>query len=296
MNYLPIPLCLAGELTCDIEEIVYKRFRGDKLRGKLKIHDQQLTADAVELKFAGGKSCLSGTICTAPDHIQIQAHASLQNVALPTLFDAFENFHQDFLESKHLDGRIGSEIDLTMQADKNFRIDPNSVVANISIQLDQGILQNFEPLQRLAPYVSEKELKRLHFSSLKNNLHIQDKTIYIPPMEVHTSVTSIQLSGIHTFDGKINYKIIVPLQQGTSKEIRRQLPEINEEALAGFNLYLKLEGDIHDYHLSYDHALFKANLKESLKKQGAILEEILQGRGITKRAKELSKDEYFDFE
>ncbi|OJW69347.1 MAG: hypothetical protein BGO68_02790 [Candidatus Amoebophilus sp. 36-38] len=295
-KYLAILPYLAGELVCDVGEIVYKRFRGDKLRGKLRIDEQQLVADSVELGFAGGKSWLTGTIDTKSDRIQIHTHASLQNVQLPTLFYTFENFHQDFLENKHLDGRIWSEIDLTMQADKNFYIDRESVLANISIQLDKGILQNFEPLQRLTPYVSEKELKYLHFSSLKNNIHVKNKTIYIPPMEVHTSVTSIQLSGTHTFDGDIQYNLIVPLQHATSKEIRRQLPEINEEALAGLNLYLKLEGNIHHYNLSYDNALFKANLKESLKKQRNILGEILQGKGLPKRTKELSKEEYFDFE
>jgi hypothetical protein len=291
-----VPTYLAGELLCDIEEIAYRRFWGNKLRGKIKICNQEFIADGIELGIAGGKGYVTGSINASSDSLQIHTQTSLQNVELATLFHVFENFNQHFLEERHLGGKIWSDINLNMQTNRAFHIDKNSVIADVSIQLEKGTLRNFEPLQRLSAYVPEKELKCLYFSSLKNNIHIQNKTIYIPPMEIHSSVTSIQLSGTHTFDGEIDYNLVVPIQNATSQEIKLKIPEINEEALAGLNLYLKLAGNVKDYTLRYDHILFKSNLKESLKKQGKYLNEILQGKGSSKRSKELSTDEYFDFE
>jgi hypothetical protein len=287
---------LKGELECDVEEVIYKRFRGNKVRGKFKITEQQLIVDAVELVFAGGKTRLSGTIDTKPDSLEIHTYANLQNVQLPALFYTFENFNQHFLEDRHLGGQVCSDIELTIQADKQLHLNIDSVKADIAIQLHNGVLQDFEPMQRLSPYVPEKDLRLLRFSSLKNNIHIKDKTIYVPPMEVHTSLTSIQLSGTHAFDGKIAYNLVVPLKNANPKEIRRQMPEINEEALAGLNLYLKLEGTTQNYALRYGNSLFKLNIKENIKRQGTILGNILQGNASPKRSKELSTDEYFDFE
>lgn len=290
-----VPNCLIGKLSFDVEKLTYKRFNANKLRGEITIQNQKFVADNVAFNFAGGKSLLEASIEPKADTIEIYTKANLHNVELDRLFSAFKNFNQHFLEDKHLGGRVSSNIEFTMQADKRFHIDANSVVGNISVQLDKGTLRDFEPLQQLSPYVPEKELKCLYFSSLKNNIHIENKTIYIPPMEVHTSVTSIQLSGTHTFDGKLDYSIVVPLRNSISKEIQRQIPEIDEQALAGLNLYLKLEGDANKYTLRYDHALFKLNLKENLKKQGNIFEQILRGEVSRKRSKELSPDEYFDF-
>jgi hypothetical protein len=287
---------LKGELECDIEEVIYRRFRGNKIRGKFKIIEQQLVADAIELIFAGGKTRLAGTINTKADSLEIHTYANLQNVQLPALFYTFENFNQHFLEDRHLGGHVCSDIELTIQADKQLHIDVNSLKADIAVQLHNGVLRDFEPMQRLSSYVPEEELKLLRFSSLKNNIRIEDKTICIPPMEVHTSLTSIQLSGTHAFDGKIAYNLVVPLKNANPKEIRKQMPEINEDALAGLNLYLKLEGTTQNYALRYGNSLFKLNIKENFKKQGAILGDILQGNTSPKRTKELATDEYFDFD
>jgi len=296
MDWSWLTAYLKGELECDIEEVIYKRFRGNKIRGKFKITEQQLIADAVELIFAGGKARLAGNISTKADSLEIYTYANLQNVQLPALFYTFENFNQYFLEDRHLGGQVCSDIELTIQTDKQLHIDVNSLKADIAVQLHNGLLRDFEPIQRLSAYVPEKELKLLRFSSLKNNIHIEDQTIHIPPMEVHTSLTSIQLAGTHTFDGKIAYNLVVPLRNANSKEIRRQMPEINEEALAGLNLYLKLEGTTQNYALRYGNSLFKLNIKENLKRQGTILGDILQGNTSSKQAKELSTDEYFDFD
>lgn len=295
MDWSWLTTYLRGELECDIEEVIYKRFRGNKIRGRFKIVEQQLIADAIELIFAGGKARLAGSISTKADSLEIYTYANLQNVQLPALFYTFENFNQRFLEDRHLGGHVCSDIELTIQTDKQLHIDVNSLKADIAVQLHNGLLRDFEPMQRLSAYVPEKELKLLRFSSLKNNIHIKDQTIHIPPMEVHTSLTSIQLAGTHTFDGKIAYNLVVPLRNANSEEIRRQMPEINEEALAGLNLYLKLEGTTQNYALRYGNSLFKLNIKENLKRQGTILGDILQGNAAPKQAKELSTDEYFDF-
>jgi len=286
---------ISGVLTCDVEEVVYKRFHGKKLRGSLQISNQLLKAEDLACGFAGGNIRLAGAIDTKANHLQISTKANLQNVQLATLFHTFENFQQHFLEDKHLGGQLGSDITLSMRADKKFNIDSSSIHADMSVRLHHGVLKNFEPLQRLSSYVSEKDLKYLHFSSLKNNLHIQDKTIHIPPMEVHTSVTSIQLSGTHTFDGKIDYNLVIPLQQADRKEVKQSFTEIDETALEGLNLYLKLAGNVKDYTLHYDNTLLKKELKENFRKQGDMLGNLLKGK-TKKRDKELAADEYFDFE
>ena len=117
-------------------------------------------------------------------------------------------------------------------------------------------------------------------------------------MEIHSSATSIQLSGTHTFDGNIDYNLIVPVQRNHVPAIKQQIKEIeiDEEALGGLNLYLKLAGNVQAYNLRYDHTLFKEHLRANLKKQGDILGELLQGKAIKKPAKELSKEDYFDFD
>eukprot|EP01132_Coremiostelium_polycephalum_P000347 gene347-440_t len=286
-----------GEIECDIDEITYQNFQGNKVRGKLQVKAQQMVLEAGELVFAGGQAKLSSCIDTKPNGLKIVTQAKLQNVQLPMLFHAFNNFDQQFLKDKHLGGQICSDVHFTVHADKHFSFDTHTLQANLAIQLHHGVLRDFEPMCKLSAYVAEKdELSLLKFSSIKNNIKIANQTIYIPPMEIHTSLTSIQLSGTHTLDGKIAYQLIVPIQPTNVPKLRDQMPEINEDALAGLNLHLKLEGTTEDYTLRYDSALLKLNLKESLSKQRDMLGKVLKGDKVAARTKELAQDDYFSFD
>src|SRR5690606_6302059 len=100
--------CIAGVLACDIEEVVYKRFHGKKLRGQLQINNQQLQTKELACGFAGGNIWLTGNLDTRSKELQISTKARLQNVQLATLFYTFENFNQHFLEDKHLGGQLYS--------------------------------------------------------------------------------------------------------------------------------------------------------------------------------------------
>ena len=69
------------------------------------------------------------------------------------------------------------------------------------------------------------------------------------------------------------------------------------DALGGINLFLKLQGDSHNYQLSHDTEALKASLKNTLQEQGRALKALWQGSYQDKaRVKELAPDDYFDFD
>ncbi len=288
---------LAGVVICDIDEVVYKRFEGKKLRATLQVNAQQIHIDDLVCWFAGGKIALVAKLQQATEGITITTQARLQHIPLATLFYTCENFHQQFLVDHHLGGKVDAHITLSMKTDKHWHLDNSSLQGEMVIQLAKGLLKNFEPLKQLKKYVSDEELNELHFSALKNTIRIQDSTIHIPPMHVHTSITSIQLSGTHTFDGKIDYSLVVPLHQAKNKHISTPPASNDAKQLEGLNLYLKLQGDVKQYTLAYDGKLLQKALKESFKEQGTILGDLLRGKAKQQpEDKAIAIDEYFDFE
>lgn len=288
---------LSGTVICDIDEVVYKRFRGEKLRAKFQLNAQQLQTDNFVCWFAGGKIELTASLNQSTHGIAIFTKASLYNIPLGTVFYTCENFHQQFLVDQHLGGKVDSHITLSMKADKNFHIDLSSIQADLKLKLQHTVLKNFEPLKILSTYIADKELNELHFSTLQNNIRIQDRTIYIPPMQVHTSVTSIELSGTHTFDGKIDYTLVLPLHQAKTNHIAKDITAMAAKNLEGINLYLKLQGDVNNYTLSYDGKLLKEALQKSFKDQGTMLGNLFRGKLQQHlEDKTIAIDDYFDFE
>jgi AsmA-like C-terminal region len=285
----------ALNLDCDIQQLHCRRFQGRNIRGKIKIKDQKLTAEELQLVVAGGKVFLNSSLDASTNDLTIHTVAKLQEVCVANLFYTFENFCQRFLMDTHLSGKVFSDVDLKMQTDKQGNMRWDALHAAIDFRIIDGELRNFEPLQRLAKYVDKKDLANLRFSELKNCILIKKKIIYIPPMEVHTNPTHIQLSGTHTFDGKIDYSLGIPLAGSQPKEGGVDPEEV--AAIAGPYLFFKLRGDIGCYKIRHDIVASRKSLTKAIKAQGKILRALVHGvYQKNKQPKELASDDYFEFD
>lgn len=282
---------------CDIQQLHFRRFRGKNVRGKVKIKDQKLIAEKLQLGVSGGKVFLDGVLDASTDDLNIHTVAKLQGVRIADLFYTFENFHQHFLMDNHLGGEVFADIDLTMQADKQWNMRREALHAAIDVRLSHGVLHDFAPIQQLAKYVDKESLASLRFSELKNRILIRDKTIYLPPMEVYSNLTRIQLSGTHTFDGKVAYQFGVPLMSFQKKGGKVAPKEIAADALVGMNLFFNLQGDIDNYRVSYDAKASRKSLTKAFKAQGKTLKALVQGEYQgQKYFQELALDNYFEFD
>ena len=283
-------------LDCDVQQLHFRRFQGKGVRGRLKIQDQKLIAEKLKLGMAGGKAFLDGVLDASTDQLNIHTAVRLKGVQLASLFYTFENFQQNFLMDRHLSGEVFSDFVLKLQTDKHWNVNWDALQADINARLTHGKLQQFEPIQRLAKYATKDSLTNLRFSALKNRIRIKSKKIHIPFMEVHSNVTRIQLSGTHTFDGKVDYSFVVPFTSFQQPGVDT-LEEVDADALAGINLFLKLSGDVDNYRITYDTEALQDSLKGKLQEQGQALKDLLQGKYNGKvQLKELAPDDYFEFD
>ena len=286
-------------LDCDIQQLHLRRFQGKNMRGKVKVQQQKLIAEALQFGVSGGKVYLDGVLDTSADNLSIHTSTKLRDVPVANLFYMFENFHQQFLTDKHLSGEVFSDVDLTMQADRQWNLNWDVLQAAIDFRIIDGGLHDFEPLQQLARYryVAKEGLASLRFSELKNHIIIKDQTIHIPPMEVHSNLTRIQLSGTHAFNGKVAYSFGVPFTGLQQAEMEGAPQEAGVDTLAGVDLFFKLQGNVNNYKISYDAEASQKSLKRAFKKQGKILNSIAQGNYQEKKQiKELTPDDYFEFD
>ena len=284
-------------LDCDIQQLHFRRFQGKNVRGKVKIKEQKLIAEKVQLGVAGGKIVLDGVLDASANHLNIHTSAKLQDVQIANFFYVFENFHQRFLTDSHLSGEVFSDVDLTIQADKQWKMCWDTLQAAIDFRMINGGLHDFEPLRKLSKYVPKESLTNLRFSALKNHISIKDQKIHLPPMEVHSNLTRIQLSGTHTFDGKVAYNFGVPFMGFQQEEVRGTPEVVVADTPAGINLFFKLQGDVNNYKISYDAEASKESLKGALKEQGNTIGALLKGKyKAKKQLKELTPDDYFEFD
>jgi hypothetical protein len=110
-------------------------------------------------------------------------------------------------------------------------------------------------------------------------------------------LTHIQLSGTHTFDGRIAYQFGVPFMGLQQQGRARASTAVSADAPADMNLFFKLQGDIDNYKISYDAEASRKSLTKAFKAQGKTLKALVQGEYQgQKYFQELALDNYFEFD
>lgn len=282
--------------NCDIKSLRYKRFHGQAIQGDLLVKNQMAVSRNLSLKTMGGNLKLSGIVDAKNNKaIDVVTTLRLNGINIDSVFYVFENFNQTFIQDQHLKGKATADVNLEMTLNQNLRLFQETLIADIGISIARGELNNFDPLRKLERYVGDKSLDRLRFSELKNDIHIENKHIYLPQMEVRSNVSNIKISGTHTFDQRIDYRLITPLR---SKRVSDPEAEeaLEEDAQGNSRLFLKITGTTDNYRIAYDTEAVKKKIVSDLKKEVEELKDAFRSKGKKKEKElEVSKEEYFDW-
>jgi hypothetical protein len=151
-------------------------------------------------------------------------------------------------------------------------------------------------MQKLNRYLDDEGLSKVRFSDLKNDIHIEKKTIYIPQMQVRTNVTAIKISGTHTFDQQIEYHTISPLRNKKKINLHEAQTAVEDDGSGEPKLFLKIIGTTDNYRVVYDTEAVRKKIGSELKKEVQELKEIFRNKGEKKKKElEVEKDEYFEW-
>ena len=283
--------------NCDVRRLAYKRFTGQEIKGDLLVKNKVAVSRRLSLNTMGGFLTLSGIVdSNNPKAIDVMCTSRLNGIHLDSVFYVFENFDQNFIEDRHLKGQVTADVNFEMTLNQNLRLYPETLLADISTVIRNGELNNFEPMKKLNRFLDDEGLSRLRFSDLRNDIHIERKTISIPQMDIRSNVTDIRISGTHTFDQQIDYHLITPLR-GRKKFTDQQAGSaLDTEGNGQSKLYLKITGTTDDYRVGFDTDAIKKKIVTDIRQEFRDIKDGFRKREEEKvKELEVEENEYFDW-
>ncbi len=181
------------------------------------------------LKFQDGSITGNALITQNKKHVvSITCNSVSQQINIQELFIAFNNFAQNFIVDKNLRGKLNSTIGFYAQWDSTLRFLPKTLEANGKLEITDGELVQFEPMMKLSKYINVDELRIIQFKTLRNDIHIQDRMVTIPEMDIHSSAFNISAAGQQSFDNLFEYRINVLLSEVLFNKARKKKKEMDE--------------------------------------------------------------------
>jgi hypothetical protein len=283
------------DFNCEVETLKYKRFEARTLSGDLKVKDSRIFAQNIEFNSMGGSLQFSGLVNASQENIVITSSSHWKNLAIDSVFYVFNNFNQDWLVAENLKGNAFADVITDMTFSPELKFFPDSLISDISITIEDGELNDFQPMIELEDYVEDDNLAHLKFSELQNDIHVENRKIYLPQMEVRSNVSNILVSGSHTFDQVIDYRVVVPLRTLGKNRDEEMFGAVENDG-SGSKLHLKIVGTTTDYEIKYDAEGVKKKVVSDLKKEVQELKDAFKKKEVNTQEVTLNEEEFFEWE
>jgi hypothetical protein len=205
-------------LKIDVSRIKYNKLWIKYLTARARItEDHQIIADTLSMMIAGGTVGFKGQI-NGSDTTNLQVNSTLKvnDVDLEKLMLKFDHLGQDFVINKNIKGKVSGQIVSSLKVHPNFVPIAQKSSAKMNVRIFDGSLVDFAPMQAMAGYFKDKNLKMIRFDTLVNELVFVNGVLEIPNMNINSSLGYIQLSGKQSIDLAMEYYMKIPMKMVTS--------------------------------------------------------------------------------
>lgn len=215
----------------DIEHLNYHRYILDDVNAELRTQkNHYIYIDKMTMFAAGGFMDIKGYFNGSDSHhIYFSPDINFRNVNIDKLLFKFENFGQDHVVAEQLHGQMSGKLygKLHMHADMVPIIDDSEV--HVDIEVTDGKLENYGPMEYLADYFKDKNLSKIIFDTLRNHIDVTSGVTTIPNMLVNSSLGYVEISGKQDMDYNFEYYLKVPIRMIKSASLSKLFGKKEDE-------------------------------------------------------------------
>jgi hypothetical protein len=265
------------------DELEIKEFNATQVTGDLVYKPRRLNVNYLELLSMDGRIVSEGILeQTQENKFHVRSTSSITSVDISKAFKSFNDFGQDFIADRHLNGDLSGSVGFYAGLNERMRIEKETVLTDCDVIIRNGELSEFEPMMSLSRFIDVEELENVRFSTLDNEIYIRNQEVVIPNMDIHSSAFDIAASGLHGFDGNFTYKVKVALSEllanksGKSGEKESEFGVIKDDGLGRVYVYLIIDGTPEGTDIKYDRRGAIQNVREQMALEKEELKQMLR--------------------
>ena len=262
-----------ADLSTNITTLSYYDFIASDITGQLTYKNKTLKGQNIKLNSLNGN--VAGNFKfyeTKNNKLTLFSQLNLKRLNIRNAFLAFNNFNQNFITAEHIKGIGSAEIQMQASWKPGFIFEEDQLKVKSHLIIEKGELIQFKPLESLSDYVSLDDLKTVQFSTLENTIEIDNKIVTIPTMEIKSSALSVFISGSHTFEQEIDYRIKLLLSELMSTKFRKkntqikktEFGEVKENGKIFNTIYFKMTGNSENPNTSFDGIRFREDIQKGI--------------------------------
>ena len=268
-------------LDAEVDSVVFDKLELANLKTTLIIKNERIDARGINFNAMGGN--IEGDFFIKENNkgsLNIFSQAVLTAVDIERMFYSFNNFGQSTLKAEHLSGNVDAEVQFNSEWTKQFIVDQKSIQVEANIIINDGVLEEFKPLESLSKFVELEELKRVEFKQINNQVLIKDELVTIPRFDLYSSALNMSIAGTHSFKNEIDYHFTLLLSDVLGRKAKKpkgnEFGYVEDDGLGKSKLFLKMTGTVDNPEVKYDSKQLRSTLKDKITNEKKVFKGILK--------------------
>lgn len=302
-----LPNNIKGRINLHARSITYEKHRFEQVTCPILISGRTLDFPSLTVRNAGADIQGSLRISESePERIDIKTSLASSNIYFSPLFKEWDNFDQDVIDANQISGRAQMEVEFYAPFNLIGGIDLNQMQVSAHMKVFNGHLKNVQSFNDIAESlktntgklvigkknldVFQSKLRDVAFSTLENTFQIQQGVITIPNMHIASSAMDLDLSGTHSFENKIDYRIKFDFRDLLGADRDSEFGTVLDDE-TGLKIFLRMYGDLDNPTIEWDKSSKKQEIKEQWAQEKVTVKSMLKSEfGVFK--KDTTIDEY----
>lgn len=239
-------------ITLTTPKMNYKRFDAKKVDAELLLTSNRIDLKNVSFGHADGSMKIVGTVTEGATSNSVFLNSTLNKMDIPTLFYAFGDFGQDAITNKNLKGIVSATVNVNTAITDQAEVIPESMLGTIDFLVENGELNDFEPLKKISVSVFKKQdFSTIRFADLKNRLEVKGTAFIVNKMEIRSTALILFAEGVYDVKKGTDMSIKFPIRNILKKNDSIDLissdirtgPSIRVRAKTGDDGKLKISWD-----------------------------------------------------
>lgn len=198
-----------------IDSVKYRNFRATNVRGELTMRPGLLHFEDTEMSLCDGKFRLNGRIEGLEENRpDIDVQAKFQSADIRKVFQAFDNFGQQQMTSRNIEGRLNADVTFSARANANYDLLPASMKGQFAIKVEDGALIELPALDSIQSFLlRNRGLSNIQFATLENSFELRGQNLLVDHFFVASTALSFGVEGRYALGGDSDTNLLfeVPL-------------------------------------------------------------------------------------
>lgn len=193
--------------------VIYDKVTYKNISGRLQVKDEAVYLNDLKAEALAGSMLFNGSYSTKENKKQprISMAYAVKDIDIQQAFYAFNTVSKLMPVGQFISGKMNSSFQMNGNLGSDLFPQLTSLTGDGNLFLVEGLLRNFEPLQKLAAHLQVNALKEISLKDVKAQFEFANGKVLMKPFSVKVKDIEMQIGGTHGLDKTMDYLIAMKI-------------------------------------------------------------------------------------